>query len=148
MQVSRLTVPSANDACVGAFHSLVSSFRLIPVYYAATLLFAALDFGADVNVRVAFLEGTPAWRIAYYVLCAACFALVYWRPTWAAAVAAFESLANITGLILDTGIAVLVPDDLGARGFVSVEAMVNFVLSGSVAYWVWQRRSQELFGRR
>lgn len=122
------------------------AFRPIPVYYAATLLFAALDFGADINVRVAFLESTPTWRVAYYLLCAICFVLVYWRPQWAALVAAAESLANVTGLILDTGIQVLVPGDLGTRGFVSVEAMVNFVLSGSIAYWVWHRRARALFG--
>lgn len=126
----------------------MSQFRPIPVYYAATLLFAGLDFGADVNVRVAFLEGTPVWRLAYYLLCAACFVVIYWRPDWAAVVAAFESLANLTGLILGTGVAVLLPGDLGARGFVSVEAMVNFVLSGSIAYWVWLRHAQALFGRR
>lgn len=122
------------------------TLRLIPVYYAATLLFAALDFGADINVRVAFLDGTPTWRVVYYLLCAVCFVVVYWQPRWAALVAAIESLANITGLILDTGIQVLVPGDLGARGFVSVEAMMNFVLSGSIAYWVWHRRAQALFG--
>ena len=41
--------------------------RILPWYYAATVLFLLLDYGFGVNVRIAFLEPFPAARLAEWM---------------------------------------------------------------------------------
>ena len=54
--------------------------RVLQVYYAATIVFLMLDYGADLNVRIAGLEGLPQLKAGYYVVIFACFGLMLWRP--------------------------------------------------------------------
>lgn len=118
------------------------------IYYAATALFLLLDFGIDVNVRVAFLEPWPVWRFLYYLFCFGCLGLILWRSAWTALVTTVESLITLTALILQTGVRVMSPSagllEGGDGGFVHVEEIVNFVIAGSAAWWGWQRGSREL----
>lgn len=116
-------------------------------YYAATLLFLALDYRGGLNVRVAFLEPFPAWRAAYYGVCFLCLALVVWQPGWSVIVGAFESLVTLCALIISFGMrAILVTDAMleSGRGFVTMPEIVNFVISGGVAWLVWTRGMREI----
>ena len=83
--------------------------RLIFWYYAATAGFILLDYGASVNVRVAFLDGLPGWRIAYYGFCAVCFLAIQRWPRWSGTIAAGESLINLSALLISTGMRVSFP---------------------------------------
>ena len=42
---------------------------VVRAYYLATPLLALADVALGFNVRVGFLEGFPAWKWAYYLLC-------------------------------------------------------------------------------
>lgn len=120
----------------------MSAERILPWYYAASVLFLLLDFLADFNVRVAFLEPWPAARVAYYGVCFACFGLMLWRPSWAALIGSFESLVTLVALILSMAVRVMIPSDAiiaGAASFVTIEEILNFLISGSVAYFAWVR---------
>ena len=114
--------------------------RLIPWYYAASAVFLLLDFGADINVRVAFLEHWPAARVAYYGVCFACLGLMIWRPGWAVLIAAFESLVTLVALILSMGVRVMLPNVaiFGETATVAtIPEIMNFLISGFVAYRAW-----------
>ena len=41
--------------------------RLLVVYYAATIVFLALDYGFNVNVRLAAFDQVPVLRGGYYL---------------------------------------------------------------------------------
>ena len=114
--------------------------RILTFYYAATLVFLIADYFFGINVRIAFLDSWPQARLAYYVVCFACLAVMIWRPDWQAFVSAAESLAAIVALILAMGVRVMVvTDDMleSGRDIVTAQEIVNFLISGSVAYYAW-----------
>lgn len=116
--------------------------RVLPWYYAASIVFLLLDYGAGINLRVAFLEPWPIARGAYYAACLACFGLMIWRPGWALAIGTVESLVTIVALILSMAVRVMVPNDAifsGNASFVTLQEIMNFLISGSVAYLAWVR---------
>lgn len=121
--------------------------RLLKRYYVATGAFVLLDYLADINVRVAFLEPWPVWRAGYYLFCLACLGLIARRPALTLAVATVESLVTLSALILGMGIRVtgasVSAADFGG-GFVTVEEIVNFVIAGGVAWSGWFRGSRAL----
>ena len=120
----------------------MSAERILPWYYAASVVFLLLDFLADFNVRVAFLEPWPAARIAWYGVCIACFGLMLWRPRWAVPIGSLESLVALVALILSMAVRVMVPSDAmitGTASFVTFQEILNFLISGSVAYFAWVR---------
>ena len=123
--------------------SLTINQTLIIGYYAATVLFLAADYLVGLNVRLSFLDGMPGWRALYYVFCVGCFLLIWRRPAWAALVAVCESLVNLSGLILDMGVRVITLTDAaieGGRPPVTGEEVINFLISGTVAYYsLWAR---------
>ena len=121
--------------------------RFLSLYYAATVLFLLLDYLWSLNVRVAFLDGWPNWRIVYYVACFACFLAMRRWPAWTSTIAAAESLINICGLILSMGARVLVPVDPTFEELqpLTIFELQNFLLSGAVGYAAWRYRSQEMF---
>jgi len=128
----------------------MSVIRILPWYYAATAVFLLLDYFAGVNVRVAFLESLPAARAAYYAICFACLALMIWRPSWTTLIATFESLVTIIALIFSMGIRVLVPNDAifdENASFVTYQEVINFMISGSMAYLSWIKGLKALQGR-
>ena len=118
------------------------SRRLLLVYYAATALFLLLDYGLNINVRLAFLEAYPLWRGAYYVFCFSCLSLMFWRPALTEIVGAFESLLTLVALILNIAIrSMVITDEMieTGRGAVTTPEIINFILSGSIAYYAWSR---------
>ena len=116
-------------------------------YYAATIVFLILDFGAGFNIRIAFLEAFPAWRAAYYGVLFLCLALVLWQPSLAVIVGAFESLVTLAALIISFGMRVILLTgavlDAGG-GIVTVPEILNFLVSGGIAYVAWMRGIREL----
>ena len=127
--------------------SSFASTQIMRWYYVATALFLLLDTLLDVNVRVAFLDGSPVFRGAYYMICFTCLGLMLWRPAWTVIITAFESLVTLSALIISFGTrAILVSDAMleGRAAFVSVQEVVNFLLSGTIAYIAWSRGIAEL----
>ena len=130
--------------------SLRASTRIMRWYYAATAVFLLLDLLLDINVRVAFLDALPAFRGAYYVVCFTCLGMMLWRPGWTVIISAFESLVTLSALIIGFGTrAILVSDAMleGHEPFVSMPEIVNFLMSGSIAYIAWSRGIAELHKR-
>ncbi len=118
----------------------MSADRILPWYYAASVVFLLLDFVADINVRLAFLEPWPTARVVYYGICFACLGLMLWRPAWSVLIGSFESLVTLVALILSMAVRVMVPGDAvfaGQAAFVTVPEILNFLISGSVAYLAW-----------
>ncbi len=114
--------------------------KLLIVYYAATLLFMVFDYFFGINVRIAFLDSWPMARLAYYAVCFACLAIMIWRPGWQALVSAIESLTVIIALTLAMGVRVMVVSDdtlETGRNIVTAQEILNFLISGSVAYYAW-----------
>ena len=123
--------------------------RVLQAYYAATIVFLMLDYGAGVNVRVAALQSFPELRAGYYLVIFACLGLVIWRPAWSTAVGVVESLAIIVALIFTVALrSMFVSDSMfeAGGGFVSVAELLNFLISGSIAWFAWQRGMTQLFG--
>lgn len=113
-------------------------FSLLFGYYAATVVFAVLDVGLDINVRLAFLENSPGWRTLYYLVCIACAALMQWRPDLSVFIGAAEGLVTIVALILSVAPrAMMVSADIARP--IDVETMLNFLISGAFAYLSWWR---------
>jgi hypothetical protein len=123
--------------------------RFLPVYYAATAAFLLLDYAFGINVRIAFLDAMPLARALYYVACFACLAAIIWRPSWSAAVGTVESLVTLVALIFGMAVRILVPNDaIFAENapFVTQQEIINFVISGSVAYYAWTTGLKRLRG--
>ena len=124
--------------------------RILPWYYAATAFFLALDYGLGINVRVAFLDEFPTARVAYYGICFACLALMLWRPGWATLIGTFESLATLVALIFSMAVRVMIPNEAifeENAPFVNVQEIINFLISGSVAYFAWIQGLKKLKNR-
>lgn len=120
----------------------MTAARILPWYYAASVLFLLLDYVAGINLRVAFLDPWPVARAAYYGVCLVCFGLMVWRPQWAVPIGSFESLVTMVALILGMALRVMIPNDAvfaANASFVSVQEIMNFLISGSVAYLAWTR---------
>jgi len=101
-------------------------------------------------VRVAFLDEFPTARVAYYGICFACLALMLWRPGWATLIGTFESLATLVALILSMAVRVMIPNDAIVEEnapFVNVQEIINFLISGSVAYFAWIQGLKKLKNR-
>jgi hypothetical protein len=116
-------------------------------YYAATIVFLVLDFGVGFNIRIAFLEPFPAWRAAYYGVLFLCLALVLWQPSLAIIVGGFESLVTLAALIISFGMRVILVTDVAldtGGGIVTVPEILNFLVSGGIAYVAWMRGIREL----
>lgn len=119
----------------------------LKAYYAATVLFFGADLAFGFTARAAFFESAPLLRGGWYLLCVACFALIVWRPSWAAVIAALESVAALSLLIITTALRVIiVTDDMIESGRVPVSTMelLNFLISGSVGWYAMQQNLQGL----
>lgn len=128
----------------------MSAIRILPWYYAATLVFLLLDYVADINVRVAFLESLPTARAAYYGICFVCLGLMIWRPAWTTLIGTFESLVTLIALIFGTAVRVMIPNDAifdESASFVTTQEIINFVIAGSMAYYAWVKGMKELTSR-
>lgn len=111
-------------------------------YYGATIVFLALDVFLGLNVRIAFFDGQPLWKSAYYLLCFGCFALMLARPSWTVLIGAVESLVTLVALILIMAIKTILVNDAMLEGDappVSIAELINFTISGAAAYVAWLR---------
>jgi hypothetical protein len=126
-----------------------ASPRVLQAYYAATIVFLMLDYGAGLNVRIAGLEGFPQLKAGYYLVIFACLGLTLWWPGWSTAVGVVESLATLVTLIFSVALRSMFISEqtleTGA-GFVSMAELLNFLISGSIAWFAWQRGMTRLFG--
>ena len=128
----------------------MTAARVLPWYYAATVIFLIFDYVLGVNVRIAFLDSMPAARLGYYGVCFACLGLILLRPAWTTLIGTFESLVTLIALILGMGIRVMVPNDAifaENAGIVTVQEVFNFLISGSMAYLSWVKGIRELVRR-
>ena len=111
--------------------------NILRLYYAATVLFVALDFGFHINVRAAFLENAPGLRMVFYVVLFGCFALVLWRPGWTNVVGLVESVVTLAALIINMALrSMMITHDVFATGAgpVTMAEVVNFLIAGAAAY--------------
>lgn len=125
--------------------------NILRLYYAATILFVALDFGFHVNVRAAFLENVPTLRLLFYVVLFACFALVIWRPAWTNVVGLVESVVTLAALIINMALrSMMVTHDVlaPAAGPVTMAEVVNFMIAGGAAYVAYLQGIRSLTSRR
>ena len=63
-----------------------------------------------------------------------------WRPGWAVLIGSFESLVTLVALIFSMAVRVMIPSDAifaGGASFVTVQEILNFLISGSIAYLAW-----------
>jgi len=128
-------------------------------YYYITPLFILLDYIWGVNVRVNVLDSTPLYKNLYYGFCILCGVGMYIAPRYSAVVALFESTINFTMVVLGIFVPyvqnILYVDDILSADFKAMEAslniqpIVNLVLAGSVAIFVFRQSIQtigETFG--
>ena len=111
--------------------------NILRLYYAATILFVALDYGFHINVRAAFLESVPTLRLLFYVVLFGCFALVLWRPAWTNVVGLVESVVTLAALIINMALrSMMVTHDVLAPGAgpVTMAEIINFMIAGGAAY--------------
>lgn len=126
------------------------STRVLLAYYAATILFLALDYGFGVNVRLAAFDAYPGYRAIYYLAIFGCFGAMLWRPAWSTAIGALESLVILIALIVNMALRSMIVTDAmlqSGTGFVTMAEILNFGISGSVAYFSWQHGMSRLFGK-
>jgi hypothetical protein len=119
---------------------------MIRIYYLATVVFLLLDIILDLNVRVAFFENNPVVRASYYAVIFICMALILWRPSWTVRISALESLFVLIALILNMGMRTLLVSDAMLEGgdFVTMPEIVNFMISGGIAYMAFTQGMREL----
>jgi hypothetical protein len=126
------------------------STRVLLAYYAATILFLMLDFGFGVNVRLAAFDAYPGYRALFYVAIFGCFGAMLWRPAWSTAIGVVESLITLIALIVNMAMRSMIVTDAmleTGAGFVTTAEILNFVISGSVAWLSWQHGMLKLFGK-
>jgi hypothetical protein len=87
-------------------HRPLPALFLRAVYW-STPLFAVLDLGYGVSVRIPFLDALPGAKVAYYMIGLACAIAIAARPGWTASIGLAESMLNIALLIVTTGAAYL-----------------------------------------
>jgi hypothetical protein len=121
--------------------------RPFTLYYAATILFVVLDYVLGINLRVAFLESYPTARRVYYAICFACFAVILWRPAWAALIGGIESLVSLVALTFSMMLRVMIVTDEmieKGTGYVTGQEIFNYLIVGSIAYLSWSRGIRSL----
>ena len=124
--------------------------NILRLYYAATILFVALDFGFHINVRAAFLESVPNLRLLFYVVLFSCFALVLWRPAWTNIVGLVESIITLAALIINMALrSMMITHDVFATGAgpVTMAEVINFLIAGGAAYVSYAQGLKWLAGK-
>lgn len=132
---------------LAAVREPLPSQNIIRLYYLATVAFLLFDVFLNINVRVAFLESSPELRATYYAAVFTCMALMLWRPEWTVIISAIESLVALVALIISMGMRTILVTDAVLEGdttFVTVPEIINFVISGSIAYLAFMRGMNEL----
>lgn len=117
--------------------------QLIPLYFLATPVFAAVDLLGGDPVRAAGLP-RPGWRVGYYVVLMVLGLLCRARPSLAPAVGMAESSVNLLLLILsvmmpiwDLPSQVLADEPVG--GVLTSAQLWNVAIAGSMAILSFHR---------
>ena len=125
--------------------------RLLRLYYAGTLVFVLLDYGLGLNIRIAGLEGHPVLKGGYYLVVMACFGLIVLQPAWSVVIGIVESLATLVTLIFGFAMRSLLVSEqtleTGA-GAPRLAEVLNFLISGSIAWYAWQSGMRRVFEAR
>ena len=124
--------------------------RVLLAYYAATIPFLLLDYGFGLNVRLAAFDAYPGFRAFYYLAIFGCFGAMLWRPGWSTAIGVLESLVTLIALIVNMALRSMIVTDTmleSGTGFITTAEILNFGISGSVAYFSWQHGMSRLFGK-
>lgn len=120
-------------------------------YYWVTPLFFLLDWVWGVSVRASFLPGEL--RLAYYVLCLACAAVIQREPEAAPYVGLGESALNLFLLMLSILLPIWQLQDAMLEGGGGITApmtggrVINVMLSGTMLVVSFQRSQLELARR-
>jgi hypothetical protein len=122
-----------------------TSSKILLRYYDATAVFAAFDLLLGVNVRVAFLEGMPEWRTAYYVFCVACAVIMHLFPRIRILVGSIEGMVTLIGLILGMYSGYMLAHAESVGDFVQI--LLNYFISGYFAQLSWKRGLERLNAR-
>jgi hypothetical protein len=125
--------------------------RLLRLYYAGTLVFVLLDYGLGLNIRIAGLEGHPVLKGGYYLVVMACFALMLLRPARSVAIGIVESLATLVTLIFGIALRSLLVSEQTLESGTNAPRLaeiLNFLISGSVAWYAWQSGMRRVFDAR
>ena len=119
---------------------------MIRIYYLATVIFLLMDFVFELNVRIAFFENSPVLRASYYAIIFICMALILWRPSWTVRISAVESMFVLIALILSMGMRTILVSDAMIEGgdFVTMPEIINFMISGGIAYVAFTKGIKEL----
>ncbi len=125
---------------------------LVTLYYLATPLFALLDLGFGVPVRVAGLHD-PEHRAIYYALVIVAGLACWVRPAASPWVGMLESVVNLFLLMLAVLLPIWsLPDALAAGGELPAPltglALGNVALSGTVLALSFQRYRRAALGAR
>lgn len=123
---------------------------ILLIYYAGTAIFLLLDYVLGLNVRLAFLENHPLLKAIYYGILFACLGGAILRPDWTLVIGAVESLVTLVGLIFSMALRTMVVTDAmieTGAGVVTPAEIVNFIISGGIAYISWMRGLRALGSR-
>ena len=127
----------------------MNSRQLMRAYYLATALFFLLDITFGVNIRISFFENSPVLKWTYYAMCMGLAGLMSWRPALTVLISVAESLVVVSALTLSMGMRTMrISEAVLEGGFVTIEEVFNFVISGGIAYFAWVRGMHELRGGR
>ncbi len=127
-------------------------WNLVTAYYLATPVFAVLDLGFGVPVRVWALHD-PEQRAVYYAIVILAGLLCWSRPKVAPWVGMLESVVNLFLLMLAVLLPIWsLPDALQSGGPLprplGALALVNVALSGTILVTSFQRGSRLALGTR
>lgn len=110
-----------------------------------------LDAILGLHLRVAGVEEHPAPKEGCYLALRGRFGLVLWRPGWSLVVVTLESLATLLALTFSTAIRDLCGSERAIESGVDAPGLaecLNVFISGSVAWYGWQRGMRRLFDAR
>ena len=113
------------------------------------LIYKGESVAFGINVRLAFLEPYPGWRLAYYLLCFLFLGLMLWRPAWSAFIGAAESMLTLSLLIISAALRVMIVNDEmieSGRGFVTYPELINFAIAFTVVYISYTRNMKIIQG--
>ena len=111
--------------------------RLIHWYYAATPLFALLDFLVGINFRVVFIDRLPMAKAIYYTLAFGCWFVMWKRPQFSRVLGLFESSTNVALLIISVFVAYIgvinaAMADASMENPFTPEAVMNFLIAAVI----------------
>lgn len=126
---------------------------ILAYYLGGTPLFLLLDAGWDLSIRASFFHDLNA-RLAYYAFCLLCGALAWIYPRRARWIGIGESAITITLLVVGFMTPILTfQEELAANPWatmdspVTPEGIVNFIIAGGMAWWIFEKRTGVIGGR-